>query len=115
MRQGCGSAELDLAQDERERHDDERDQGQDPEYVHISEVARLRLHLLADPGEGLLLGLRKRAAMRREVIHQLLQRALILAGRWVRELDQPALMKLLLRATLISAEAMSVLPGAIPS
>src|SRR4029077_3145384 len=63
------AAEPHLAQRECERDSRQGNQRQRPEHVDISEVARLRLNLLADPGKGLLLGLRERTAVRGEIVH----------------------------------------------
>ena len=52
-----GARQPHIAQDKRERHDRERDQHHDPEGVHIGQERRLGLHLLSDPGDGLLLRL----------------------------------------------------------
>ena len=49
MSDGRGATQLELAQDQGERHEPERHQHQQPEDVHVGEVGRLRLHLLADP------------------------------------------------------------------
>src|SRR5216684_3671618 len=54
------TAELDLAQGKRERHGRKRDQHQDPERVHVSKERRLRLHLLSDPLNGLIMRLHQR-------------------------------------------------------
>ena len=89
------AAELDLAQGQRERNGGEREQHQDPEHVDIGKVGRLRLHLLADPGEGLLLRLGERAALRQEILRRLMQRILVLRARRNHMLDQPGLMELL--------------------
>ena len=56
---------------------------------------RLRLHLLADPGESLLLSPGERAALRDEILRRLLQRVLILRARRNHLLGQPCLMELL--------------------
>src|SRR5271155_4703725 len=48
------SAQLDLAQGKCERHSRSRDQRQRPEHIDVGKESRLRLHLLADPSEGLL-------------------------------------------------------------
>ena len=49
--------ELDFAQGQRQRHGGERDQRQQPKRVHIAEVRGLRLQLLSDPLDGLLMRL----------------------------------------------------------
>src|SRR5690348_15026731 len=69
--------ELDLAQDEGERHGAKRDQRQKPESVHVGGERCLRLDLLSDPLSGLLLRLENRAAMGEEIVRHLLQRVLI--------------------------------------
>src|SRR5262245_39035326 len=89
------TAELDFAQGQRERHGGERDQHQDPEHVHVGEERRLRLHLLPDPLDGLLLCGDQRAALTEEVVRQLMQRVLILDARRDQRVDKPALMELL--------------------
>jgi Protein of unknown function (DUF4236) len=48
-----GASELDLAQAQRKRHRSKRKQHQHPEDVHVGEIGRLRLHLLADPADSL--------------------------------------------------------------
>jgi hypothetical protein len=77
MRHGGRTAELDLAQDERERHSAKRDQRQKPESVYVGGERCLRLDLLSDPLGSLLLRLENRAAMGEEVVRHLLQRVLI--------------------------------------
>jgi len=57
-----GATELDLAQHQRERHGGQRDQHQHPERIHVAKEGRLRLHLLSDPLNGLIMRLRQRAA-----------------------------------------------------
>jgi hypothetical protein len=65
-----------------------------PEHIDVSEERGSPLHLLTDPGEGLLLRLRQRGALRGEIVGHLLQRALISRDRRIHELDEPALVKL---------------------
>jgi hypothetical protein len=67
-----------VAQDQRERHRRDRDQHQRPEHVDIGQERGLDLHLLPDPGEGLLLSVGCRAAMGYEVVRRPLQRLLVL-------------------------------------
>ena len=74
----------------------ERDQHQHPEDVDVGQERRLRLHLLADPGEGLLLRLGERAAVRDEIAASpaaACPDTATLDG--ITLLDQPALMELL--------------------
>ena len=52
-----GTAQFDLAQSKGERHGSKRDQHQSPEGVHICQERRLRLDLLPDPVDGLLVRL----------------------------------------------------------
>ena len=89
------TAELDLAQRQRERHGGKRDQHQDPECIHVGQEGRLDLHLLSDPLDGLVMCLRQRASIRCEVVRDVLQRVLILWTRRDHLLDQPALVELL--------------------
>jgi hypothetical protein len=67
MARGRAAPQLDLSQGKRERNCRKRDKHQDPENVHIGEQRSLRLHLLANPGYGLLLCLEKRAALGGEI------------------------------------------------
>jgi hypothetical protein len=83
------TAELDLAQDEGERHSAKRDQRQEPESVHVGGERCLRLDLLSDPLGGLLLRLENRAAMGEEIARHLLQRVLIRRVRWDHTFYQP--------------------------
>ena len=99
--------------------------------VDVSEIARLQLHLLADPGEGLLWCLCERATVNEEIVRHLFERVLILAPGGVDELDKAgsgiardararcsqAISRSTLRycVALIRAEARSVLPGGSPS
>src|ERR1700731_457979 len=89
------TAELDLAQGQRERHGGKRDQHQHPERIHVAEVRRLSLHLLSDPLDGRVMSLRQETAVGSEVARDLLQRVLILRARRDYLLDQPALVELL--------------------
>src|SRR4051794_13091171 len=73
-------AQLHLAQGECERHGCKRNQHQDPERVQISQKGRLRLQLLSNPRDGLLLCLGERAAVGGEIVYRLLQCVLILGG-----------------------------------
>src|SRR5678809_59043 len=72
MANGSRTAECDLVQGERERHSAKRDQRQNPEGVHVGQERRLRLHLLSDPVDGLLVCLGQRAAMGGEIAPHLL-------------------------------------------
>ena len=49
------TSQFDFAQGERERNGGQRNQRQHSEGVHVGQVRRLRLHLLADPLDGLLM------------------------------------------------------------
>src|SRR3984885_9231604 len=69
-------AELHFAQYQRQRHPRERDQHQYPERIHVAEKRRLRLDLLPDPVNRLLLRLDQRAPLADEVVRHLLQRIL---------------------------------------
>ena len=62
--------------------------------VDASEIARLQLHLLADPGEGLLWCLCERATVNEEIVRHLFERVLILAPGGVDELDKAVLVEL---------------------
>ena len=55
----------------------------------------LRLNLLADPTDGLLLRLGKQTALREKILRRLMQRVLIPGARRNRVLDEPALVELL--------------------
>jgi hypothetical protein len=83
-----GTAELDLAQAQRERDGGERDQHQHPEGIHVGQERGLRLHLLSDPLNGL-----QRVALRHEIVRRAVKRVLI----WTLDgsFDQPALVELL--------------------
>src|SRR5258708_39272107 len=72
------TAELDLAQGQRERHGGKRDQHQHPERIHVAQERRLGLHLRADPLDGLVMGLPHRASIACEGVRHVLQRVLIL-------------------------------------
>src|ERR1700720_961503 len=87
--------ELDLAERKRERHGGKRDQHQHPERIHVTQEGRLRLHLRANPLNGLVMGLRQRAAMVGEEACDLLQRVLILRAGWNDLLDESVLVELL--------------------
>src|SRR5262249_5058674 len=95
MADGGRTAELDLAQGQRQRHGHERDQHQNPKHVHVGEERRLGLHLLPDPLDRLLLRLEQRVALRYEVVRHPMERVLILHARRNHALDQPTLMELL--------------------
>ena len=71
MRRGRRAAEFHLAQGERERDGQEGKHHQDPEHVDIGEVGRLRLHLLANPRDGLLLRLGRQTALREKILRRL--------------------------------------------
>jgi hypothetical protein len=75
------SAELYLAQGERERNRCDGDENQRPEHIDVGEQGYLRLHLLSDPVGGLLVRLGQRTAMGHEIIRRLFQRGLELDGR----------------------------------
>jgi len=95
MRDGRGLSQLDFPQQERERHGCKRNQHQHPEDVHIGEERRLRLDLLADPGDSLLVGLHQRASLGDKILRHLMKRILIGYARWDGVAGQHALVKLL--------------------
>ena len=99
-----GPAKLYLAEDERERNGRKRDHRQGPEHVNVSEECRLRLQLLSDPGKGLLLGLCERAAVSRKIIHEVLERFLVLRRRRIGEFNEAALVELLAMREYIIGE-----------
>jgi hypothetical protein len=63
-----GTAELDLAQAQRERDVGERDQHQHPEGIHVGQERGLCLHLLPDPLDRLLLRLEQRVTLGHEIV-----------------------------------------------
>src|ERR1700745_2491973 len=82
------AAKLHLAEKNGQRHGRKRDQHEDPEGIHIREEGGLRLQLLANPADCLLVRLGQRAAMPGEIARYLLQRVLVLHARRERMLDQ---------------------------
>src|SRR5512146_2111947 len=89
------ASELDFAQAERQRNRSDRKSGQHPEDVDIGEIGRLRLHLLGDPRQGLLVGRWRQTAVGEKIVRRLLQGMLILRARRNRVLDEAALVELL--------------------
>ena len=124
--------QIDGAQRERERRQRRRQEAQHQKHVDIAQIAGLLLNACADPAER---GLRRAAAMQRlrgEIAFRAVQRLVIERVPIADPFGKSQLMKLLalgehhlrkrtpieppkLRARLISAEAWSVFPAAIPS